>query len=416
MSSAGGRLAEQLRRFESRNVTYLTEDFPIFWESASGSTVEDVDGNRYIDCTAAFGVANAGHRNPRVMAAVLEQAGRLVHGMGDVHPTAVRVRLFERLAAIVPKGLSKFFLATTGSEAVEAALKTAMLYTGKSQFAAYRNGYHGLSLGALSVAGIERFRAPFAGALGAPALLLDYPQANLDEACVRARRLLSETNDIAALIIEPVQGRAGIIVPPLGYLRELRAICNELQILLIVDEIYTGFGRTGAWFAVDREALVPDILCIGKAMGSGFPISAAVARSQVMDSWPCSSGEALHTSTYLGHPLGCAAAIATIDEIERLGLCARALALEATVRSRLQSLQSREGVVAVRGCGLLWGVELIDAARAGAVVTAALRAGAIFLQSGIAGNVVTLSPPLVIEDDRLAQALDVLEDALVATA
>jgi 4-aminobutyrate aminotransferase-like enzyme len=416
VSSVSARLAEKLRRYESRNVTYLTEDFPIFWESATGSTVEDVDGNRYIDCTAAFGVANVGHRNPRVMAAVLEQADRLVHGMGDVHPTSVRVRLFERLSAIAPPGLSKFFSATTGSEAVEAALKTAVLYTGKSRFAAYRNGYHGLSLGALSVAGIERFRTPFAGALGAPALLLDYPHGDLDEACDRARDILSKASDIAAVIVEPVQGRAGIVVPPRGYLRELRAICDELRILLIVDEIYTGFGRTGAWFAVDREAVAPDILCIGKAMGSGFPISAAVARAEVMDAWPRSTGEALHTSTYLGHPLGCAAAIATIDEIERLGLPARALALEATMHSQLQALQELVGVVAVRGCGLLWGVELVDAARAGAVVTAALRAGAIFLQSGLAGNVVVISPPLVIEEERLARALDVLKDAVVATA
>ncbi|MFY9720185.1 MAG: aspartate aminotransferase family protein [Candidatus Cybelea sp.] len=405
-------LAEELRTYESRNVTYLAQDFPIFWESAVGSTVEDVDGNRYIDCTAAFGVANAGHRNSRVLEAVMQQASRLVHGMGDVHPTSIRVRLLERLAQIVPRELSKIFLASTGSEAVEAALKTAMLYTGKARFAAFRNGYHGLSLGALSVGGIERFRVPFAGALGPQALLLDYPAAHLAEASARAREVLSDADDLAALVVEPIQGRAGVIVPPAGYLRELRAICDEREILLIVDEIYTGFGRTGAWFAVDREGVVPDILCIGKAMGSGFPISAAVARSHVMESWPATTGEALHTSTYLGHPLGCAAALATIDEIERLELPARALRLEEMIRSRLGRLNARGLIVDDRGLGLLWGVQLRSAACAFAVVTSALRNGAIFAQSGVAGDVIAISPPLVIGEEQLARALDILEGAI----
>jgi len=206
--------------------------------------------------------------------------------------------------------------ATTGSEAIEAALKTAVLYTGKARFAAFRGGYHGLSFGALAVGGIERFRAPFAAAIGAEPLLLDFPKAggsvNGRDAAFETNRRLSERDDIAALVVEPIQGRAGVILPPPGYLRELRVVCDERQIVMIVDEIYTGFGRTGTWFAVEREGVVPDILCIGKAMGSGFPISAAAGTSQVMDAWPISGGEALHTSTYLGHPLGCAAAVATI--------------------------------------------------------------------------------------------------------
>lgn len=409
------RLAAALRAHESRNVTYLADDFPIFWESANGSTVEDADGNRYIDCTAAFGVANVGHRNPAVTQAVIEQSASLMHAMGDVHPTAVRARLFERLSEILPKGLSKMFLATTGSEAIEAALKTAILHTGKSRFAAYRGGYHGLSFGALSVGGIERFRAPFAGALGNQPLLLDYPQADLDDASAQVRDALAKRSDIAALVVEPVQGRAGVIVPPPGYLRALRAICDEQRILLIVDEIYTGFGRTGSWFAVDREAVTPDILCIGKAMGAGVPISAAVARSEVMDSWPASTGEALHTSTYLGHPLGCAAAIACIAELARLELPARAQRLGENARERLDSLHALDGVTGVRGCGLFWGVQLRDAARAGAVVRAALQRGAIFLQSGTAGDVIAISPPLTIGEEQLARALDILEVAIEET-
>ena len=336
------QLAARLRAHESRNVTFIAEDFPVFWESADGATVTDVDGNRYLDATAAFGVANAGHCNPRVADAVAQQARRLVHGMGDVHPSQIRVALFERLARILPRGLEKLFLATTGSEAVEAALKSAMLHTGKSRFAAYHGAYHGLSFGALAVGGIERFREPFAGALGAAPLLLDYPSASATSAQAAgdaARRALSVRDDLAALIIEPIQGRGGVIVPPPGYLQALRALCDERRVVMIVDEIFTGFGRTGAWFAVDRESVVPDILCIGKAMGSGLPISATAGRAEIMNAWPESSGEALHTSTYLGNPLACAAAIATIDELERLDLPAKASRDGLTLGRRLQRLR-----------------------------------------------------------------------------
>ncbi len=334
-------LAALLSRHESRNVTFLSAEYPVFWASASGSTVTDVDGNRYIDLTAAFGAANAGHSNPAVASAISEQAGRLMHGLGDVHPSEIRVRLLERLAQIVPRGLAKTFLASTGSEAVEAALKTAMLATGKFRFASYAGAYHGLSLGTLAVGGIERFREPFAAALGQQALLLDYPRegaSDAREAAAQARELLVDHDDIAGLLIEPIQGRAGCIVPPDGYLTAMRGVCDELGILMIADEIYTGFGRTGEWFAVDRERVVPDILCVGKAMGSGFPISAAIGRAPVMEAWPLSTGEALHTSTHLGNPLGCAAALATIDELERGNLPARAARLGRTLGARARSL------------------------------------------------------------------------------
>ena len=169
--------ASVLRRFESHNVTALFDGFPAFWESASGATVTDTDGNRYLDLTAAFGVANTGHANPRVVDAIAEQAARLMHGMGDVHPTAVRARLLERLAGLLPGVQWKAFLATTGSEAIEAALKTAILATKRSRFAAYRGAYHGLSLGTLPLCGLETFRQPFSEALGPRALELEYPDA-----------------------------------------------------------------------------------------------------------------------------------------------------------------------------------------------------------------------------------------------
>jgi 4-aminobutyrate aminotransferase-like enzyme len=414
------RLGPELQTHESRNVTYIAADFPVFWESASGATVTDVDGNRYIDLTAAFGVANAGHCNPRVVSAVAQQAARLMHGMGDVHPTAVRTRLLERLARILPPGLSKSFLATTGSEAIEAALKTAILASGKSRFACYRGAYHGLSFGALSVGGLERFRAPFAAALGTQAVLLEYPRDSSGvsalDAAAQARELLAVHRDLAALVIEPIQGRAGCILPPPGYLAAMRNVCDQLNLLMIVDEIFTGFGRTGSWFAVDRESVVPDIICIGKAMGSGFPISAAAARPQIMDAWPISSGEALHTSTYLGNPMGCAAALATIDEFERLRLPERAERMGVRAEARLNALRSLPGVVEVRGCGLLWAVELRAPATATAVVKHALARGVIVLQSGVEGKTISIAPPLVISDEQLDRGIEILETAIAAAA
>jgi 4-aminobutyrate aminotransferase-like enzyme len=410
-----GALREPLRQFESRNVTFLAEDFPVFWESASGATVTDVDGNRYIDLTSAFGVANVGHANPHVVDAVASQAKRLMHGMGDVHPTEVRTQLLERLAGALPRGLTKTFLATTGSEAVEAALKTAMLATGKHIFVSYSGAYHGLSLGALAVSGIPKFIEPFSPLVSDLAVRLDYPCDGIDDAqqaleALRAR--IGARDDIAAIIIEPIQGRGGSVVPPPGYLRGLRCFCDERGVLLIFDEIYTGFGRTGHWFAAQHDDVVPDIICIGKAMGSGFPISAAVARTGVMDAWPQSAGEALHTSTYLGNPMGCAAALATIEELEREELPERARLLGITLGERLARLTHHPGVRAIRGRGLMWGVVLSDAEHADRVVKAALARGVILLQAGLAGDVLSITPPLMIAQRQLDRAIDIIEEVL----
>ena len=410
-------LSRLLRERESRNVTYLSPEFPVFWESADGATVTDVDGNRFLDFTSAFGVANVGHSNPCVASAIADQTTRLMHGMGDVHPTEARAKLLERLPHILPPGLTKTFLATTGAEAVEAALKTAIVATGKPHFASFTAGYHGMSLGALSVCGLERFRAPFAHAIGGNTLFLEYPRIGADSAepsVERARTALAARDDIAAVIVEPIQSRGGCVIPPSGYLAGLHAACKELGILLIFDEIYTGFGRTGTWFAAEYEDVVPDIICIGKAFGSGFPISAAAASPEVMDAWPVSSGEALHTSTYLGNPMGCAAALATIGEMERRSLPARARQLGLALGSRLDGLIAREPVVSVRGRGLMWGIQMRDAATADAVVKRALAHGLILLQAGIDGDVISIGPPLVITDRQLHRATDILENAIAA--
>jgi 4-aminobutyrate aminotransferase-like enzyme len=408
-------LTAPLRAHESRNVTYVSDDFPVFWKSASGATVEDVDGNRYIDLTAAFGVAAVGHSNPAVAAAIAEQAATLMHGMGDVHPTAVRTELLERLSRILPTGLTKTFLATTGSEAVEAALKTAVLATGKHRFVAYEGAYHGLSLGALEIGGIPKFSQPFAPLIADVALRLDYPDAltTTATAAIEAlRAALDPHDDIAAIVIEPIQGRGGCIVPPNGYLAGLRTYCDARGILLIFDEIYTGFGRTGNWFACEHDHTIPDIICIGKAMGGGFPISAMVARANVMDAWPASTGESLHTSTYLGNPMGCAAALATIGELERLALPAQARELGELIEKRLQAMLEHPSAIALRGRGAMWGLQLRSAAEADRVVKAALGRGVILLQAGPLGDVLSITPPLVISPLQLHRALELIKEVL----
>ena len=203
-----------------------------------------------------------------------------------------------------------------------------------------------------------------------------------------------------------------MIVPPHGFLRALRELCDARGIVLIFDEIYTGFGRTGTLFACDREGVVPDLLCVGKALGVGVPLGATIGRPAVMDAWPKSTGEALHTATFLGNPLACAAALATLDEIERLDLPARVSARAAGFGTRLERLLTHSGVVAIRGLGYLWAVEFGSAAEANRVVVDALRLGVILLQSGPTGSSITLAPPLTIGDDQLARALDLVEAAV----
>ncbi|HZW53220.1 MAG TPA: aspartate aminotransferase family protein [Candidatus Elarobacter sp.] len=403
-------LAADLARYEVRGVTYLGDDYPVFWERASGVTVTDADGNRYLDLTSAFGVAAGGHTNARVAEAVAEQARTLIHGMGDVHPTELRARLLARLAQLAPGDLCKTYLCTSGAEAVEFALKTALLATGKSRVLAYRGAYHGLSLGALEVAGIEKFRAPFAPLVAERATFLPFPGsgASLLSALGAVRDALARDREIGAIVLEPVQGRGGVIVPPAGFLRALRELCDERGIPMILDEIYTGFWRTGTAFACERDGVVPDLMCLGKAIAGGVPLSATIGTAAVMDAWPKSTGEALHTSTFLGNPLACAAALANLDELERLDVAGRVRTLEPALAERLRRLHTARGVRGVRGVGLLWAVEFEDAELANRVVVRGLANGVILLQSGPTGTSITIAPPLTISERQLARALDIV--------
>lgn len=400
-------LAQALRRVESPNITYLAPDFPIFWDHASGCLVTDVDGNRFLDVTSAFGVVGVGHNHPTVVAAVQAQAGKLLHGMGDVHPSEVKVRLCKRIADLVPLPYAQVILGQNGGDAIEAALKTAMLATGRPGILAFDGGYHGLTYGALDVTARTDFRLPFQAQLGGFTRHLPY-------GC--SLELLHDhlqTNRPGAVLAEPIQGRGGIVVPPAGWLGGVREICSSTGTLLILDEIFTGWGRTGDWFACQYEGITPDILCIGKAMGGGLPISACVASAELMSVWGESTGEALHTSTFLGNPVACAAALAALDVIEGDALPERAKRQGGTFAAGLHRLQAEfpDQISEVRGRGLMLGLEMASPALSLSLVPAALRAGLIVLPAGD-GSVLEFVPPLVILDEQIEWCLTALRDLL----
>lgn len=427
-------LAAELARYESPNVTYLAPDFPVFWTEARGANVRDADGNVYVDLTAAFAVAGAGHAHPRIVAAVREQAGTLLHGMGDVHPPEVKVALLRALSEVAPGDLRRSVLANSGGEAIEAALKTAMIATGKPRVLAFHGGYHGLTFGALDVSAREDFRAPFAAQLGRNAVFAPYPYAYrspfgrepeaVAAACLRyVEHLLdapgTASEGIGAVLVEPAQGRGGDVVPHGSFLPGLRRICDERGLLLILDEIYTGFGRTGRWFACEHTGVVPDLLVVGKALTGGLPFAACIGTDRVMEAWPRSRGEAIHTSTFLGNPLGCAAALASIAVLREERLVERSAELGARLKARLEAmLADHPHVGEVRGIGTMIGVEMV-ADRAsrepapemvGRVVVEAMRRGVLVLGGGVYGNVLSLSPPFVLSAAQADAALDVLAE------
>lgn len=410
------RLARKLAGSETRGVTYFGDDFPVFWDRASGSLVTDVDGNRYIDATSAFGVALTGHANPAVARAIAAQAERLPHAMGDVHPSELKARLCAELAARAPVDDARVYLGSSGADALEFARKTAFLATGKSRTVAFAASYHGLSYGALEIGGIAKFRSPWIGQLAGTADFVAYPRAEEDGSALRAlaevARILDE-DETGAVVVEPIQGRAGVIVPPDGFLRELAVLCRERGVVLVLDEIYTGFGRTGTRFACDRDGVRPDVLCVGKALGGGFPISAAIVARECADAWAPSGGEALHTATYLGNPMACAAALANLIEMDRLDVTRLAHEREAQVGEALRAIAGRRAEVgAVRGRGLMWAVDCTNAAVANATVVRALGHGLILLQTGTGGASIAFSPPAVIDDAQLARAFALFEAAV----
>lgn len=432
--SASPRLSTTLQllaRYESPNVTFMARDgsWPIVWSRAKGTRVWDEEGTEYLDLTAAFGVAASGHANRAIVRAGQKQMAQLLHAMGDVHPHPQKAALARELSRITFErwrgSEGKSIFCNSGFEAVEAALKTALLATGRSRVLAFRGAYHGLGYGTLNTTARDYFRAPFHSQLAGFADFEPFPRSTEELAGIASncRRRLG-AKKFGAILVEPVQGRGGINVPPPSFLTLLRKLADESGALLIFDEIYTGFGRTGRWFAAEHSQTVPDLVCVGKALAGGFPISACVGRADIMNqAWPKSHGEALHTSTFLGHPVGCAMALAQIAEITKKKLVERAdqigsflqLELERW-RDVMQPKLAQRGVTAsVRGIGLMAGVELtsLDGQPAGELtmdwVKRLLHCGFIFLPEGEHGNVLSITPPLIIAKRELTSALAAME-------
>lgn len=391
--------------------------WPIVWERARDVYVWDDRGKQYLDLTAAFGVAAAGHANAKVVRAAREQMGKLLHAMGDVHPHALKGKLARELSRLTFERWSghrgKTIFCNSGFEAVEAALKTALLATGKPGVIAFTGGYHGLGYGALNVTTRQYFREPFVRQLANFGCFAPFPEteeamAGVREGLVRVLR----RHRTGAILVEPMQARGGIKIPAPQFLPMLRELADEHGALLIFDEIYTGFGRTGKWFGCEHSGASPDIVCLGKALTGGFPLSACVGRASVMDrAWPRSKGEALHTSTYLGHPVGCAMALAQIQEIRERRLVTRSAALGTRLLERLSDLAAMYGVSA-RGVGLFAGLELQTARQALTIIKRLLHRGFIFLPEGEQSNVISVTPPLTIQQKHLDQAISALAEEL----
>jgi 4-aminobutyrate aminotransferase-like enzyme len=433
------QILDMLRAYESRNVLFMESDgsWPIVWERAKGVHVWDTAGKKYLDLTAAFGVAAAGHANPNIVKAGQKQMARLLHAMGDVHPHARKAKLARELSRITferwtnPQEAKtknsklktgKVIFSNSGFEAVESALKTALLATKKNGVIAFEGAYHGLGYGALNATHRNFFRGPFQSQLREFGHFALFPKTPADLAAVEFQiRHFFRRERIGAILVEPVQARGGINVPPPEFLPLLRKLCNEFGALLILDEIYTGFGRTGKWFACEHSDVVPDLICLGKALTGGFPLSACVGRADLMDAaWPASTGEAIHTSTFLGHPVGCAMALAQISEIEKLKLPQHSAELGKFLLEELSKIQGPRSrvICAARGLGLMAGIELklSDAKPATGVaiqvIKAMLRRGCIFLPEGEHGNVISFTPPLTITKAQLAKTVKKLAEVL----
>lgn len=400
---ASAALCRELANTEAPGINTLGDDDSpaLVWQSALGANVLDVDGNRFLDFTSGFGAASIGHRHPRIVAALTHQAGELLHGLGDVAAHPARIALASRLAALAPVDDPRVHFAVSGADAVEIAWKTALLATGRRRLLAFDPGYHGLTFGALAATSRREFRTPFAAQLSPHVARLPY-------ACPLERigELLAAEGDVAAVVVEPIVGREGVLLPPAGWLAGLSGLCREAGALLILDEILTGFGRTGRTFACEEEGVRPDLLCCGKALGGGLPIAAVLGRKDLMRVWR-TGGEALHTGTFVAHPLACAAALATLDVLADQHLAASAREIGGRLLSALSHALPRGA--ALRGRGALWGIELATALEAAALAEALRRRGLLLLRGGPEGRVLELLPPLVVTPAQLGFALEVLQ-------
>jgi len=395
-------------------------------ESAEGAHLHTVDGRDVLDFGCGIGVTNLGHRHPAVVAAVHEQVDRLWH----TSVTAFHPQMIEAAAAIVsitPPSLDQVFLNNTGAEAVEGAIKLARRSTGRSDIIAFIGAFHGRTYGALSVTaskatyrrgmgpllpGVHHIRYPYCFRY------CTHPSGALCDLVERELELLFATttspDTVAAILVEPVQGEGGYVVPPASFMPMLRRVCDEHGILLIADEVQSGFGRTGRMFAVEHSGVEPDIMCVAKALGNGMPIAATIARHRVMRAWH----EGEHGSTFGGNPVACAAAVAVIQTLSRERIPERAERLGRKVMERARGWQEDMPAFAdLRGLGLMIGLEFMQGgtpatALVDRIAAGALARGLLVLSCGIDGNVIRLIPPLTIPEPELDAGLDILEAAM----
>jgi 4-aminobutyrate aminotransferase-like enzyme len=402
---------------------------PLVWAEAENMTVVDADGNVLLDGTGGFGTAAVGHANPRVVANVQAQALRCMHALADVHAAEPRAALVQRLSSLAPPPLEQVYLAQSGSEAVEIALKTALRHTGKPGVVCLEGAYHGVAGTALAVTDFPALREPFEALHAVERVTrIPFPDARADfepeVAAAEVARITAAFDDTTgAFIFEPVQYRGGVRAVPTSVLQGVAKACKERGILLIADEIATGLGRTGAWFASQGAGVVPDLACVGKALGGGMPVAACIGTPEVMASWtPEPPGEALHTSTALGHPVACAAACGVLAEIQERGLLARAAQLgQLWLEGLTRDLEGHRGVGAVRGYGCMLGIDVVerdpegntrpDAWLATGVAKAALERGLIVVPDGPANSTLILSPPLTIVEAQVSACVRILREA-----
>ncbi|MBU6210775.1 MAG: 4-aminobutyrate--2-oxoglutarate transaminase [Gammaproteobacteria bacterium] len=397
----------------------------VYVERARNAEIWDVEGRRYIDFASGIAVLNTGHLHAKVAAAVEHQLTRFSHACFQVTPYESYVALAERLNASMPgPGPHKTLFLSSGAEAVENAIKIARYHTGRAGVVAFSGGFHGRTLGCMSLTGkVQLYKAGFGPML--PEVFhapypMEYHGVTTRDA-LRGLELLFKADidpqRVAAMIIEPVLGEGGFYIAPPEFLRELRRLCDAHGIVLIVDEIQTGFARTGRLFAIEHAGVDPDLMTVAKSLAGGFPLSAVIGRAHIMDA-PQSGGLG---GTYAGSPLGCAAGLAVLDVIDEENLCTRAAQLGSTLMARLRDLQSRWDCIGeIRGLGAMVAMELVrqrnpdapDADLTRALVQAAGRRGLVLLSCGVYGNVVRFLMPLTISDAVFAEGLAILEAAL----
>jgi 4-aminobutyrate aminotransferase/(S)-3-amino-2-methylpropionate transaminase len=423
----GPRSREILERKDRVIAEPLSVYLPVVAAEGRGSTLTDVDGNTFLDFTGGVGCLNVGHAHPRVVAAAQEQLARFAHTDFTIVPYEVYVELAERLLERAPiSGAAKAAFFNAGTEAVENAVKFARAYTGRPAVIAFEGTFHGRTMLSLTLTSkVHPYKAgfgPFAPEVYRVPFAQEYRGPSTEDALAaleRAFGTLVAAEDVAAIIVEPVQGEGGFLPAPRAFMRGLRGICDEHGIVLIVDEVQTGFARTGRFFGIEHYDVEPDLITVAKSIAAGLPLSGVLGRAAIMDA----PGDNAVGGTYVGNPVAQAAALAVLDVIEDEGLCERAVALGEAMRSRMHAWQGRwEPIGDVRGLGAMLAIEFVNdrdtkepaADLASAVATAAAERGLLLLKSGIYSNCIRVLCPLVLTDAELDEALAVWEEALEA--